>query len=328
MITDEVIPIFLTFDEKYVLPGGVAIYSLLKHASKAYSYKIIIAGENISPRGRKIIDYAIREYREYVNIEYINIEGDINEVWKTSIKTAYFTVEAAYKLFIAEILRQYDKIIISDVDVIFSSDISEVYQQFKIGKGYFFAGVRPVEKIYDFYNNSYALSFTPQEIIDQKNGIASGFLIADLKSIREYNKEKDFIRSFEENSNRLVQPEQDVINFTCSGHLLFLPLRFLVCNYIYDLYRDNLEDVVYTPNEIIEAMNRPVQLHFPGKPKPWESRTITKSEVWYSYLKDSGLAPLFYGMVMKKNVIEFTGRVIRKMRKIGGVVYRKLLTKA
>ena len=38
----EKIPVFFTFDKNYVVAAEVAIYSMLKHASPAYEYKLYV----------------------------------------------------------------------------------------------------------------------------------------------------------------------------------------------------------------------------------------------------------------------------------------------
>lgn len=316
----EEIPIFLTFDENFVIPGGVAIYSLLKHASTDYKYRIFIAGGRISQSGRKALAYAMKPFEDRASIEYLIVDGEINQVWETIAKTAHFTVEVAYKLFIANILRQYDKIIISDVDVVFCGDVSEAYKAFTAGEGNFFAGVRPIGKTHVFYDDAYTAAFSPSEIRAQKYGISGGFLIADLKSIRESNKEKDFIECFKRNAERLVQSEQDIINLSCYGSLEYLPLRFLVCAYVFDLFIEDLTDTVYSAEEISLAMEHPVQLHFPGKPKPWESRAVAKSGVWYAYLWEAGLAPRFYFASISSSIKNLIHDAFRKARRLGELI--------
>ena len=46
----QTIPIFFTFDRYYVVPACVAIYSLLKNASKEYFYQLFVLHTDLNER--------------------------------------------------------------------------------------------------------------------------------------------------------------------------------------------------------------------------------------------------------------------------------------
>lgn len=59
----EIIPVFFTFDKYYVIAAEVAIYSLLKHASSKYEYKLYILHTNISPRQQKDLIKLVNRFK-------------------------------------------------------------------------------------------------------------------------------------------------------------------------------------------------------------------------------------------------------------------------
>ena len=62
-------------------------------------------------------------------------------------------------------------------------------------------------------------------------------LIMNLKKIRENKIEEKFLKSFETDGHRLNQAEQDILNLVCADKIKFLHLKYLVCSYIYNLYK-------------------------------------------------------------------------------------------
>ena len=59
-----------------------------------------------------------------------------------------------------------------------------------------------------------------------------------------------------------------------------------MCNYVYDLYNtdeDFNNDEIFSALELREAMENPIQLHYPGYKKPWKE-DCTKAEEWFKYV--------------------------------------------
>jgi lipopolysaccharide biosynthesis glycosyltransferase len=78
----------------------------------------------------------------------------------------------------------------------------------------------------------------------------------------------------------------DVINLCSYPKIKFLPLKYMMCNYVYDLYNtdeDFNNDETFSALELREAMENPVLLHYPGHKKPWKE-DCTKAEEWFKFV--------------------------------------------
>lgn len=119
--------------------------------------------------------------------------------------------------------------------------------------------------------------------------ICAGYLVANLKKQREDGISSAFVDYLSEHSERLVQLEQDVINFCCKERQIeYLPLSYVVCSYMYDVCKTDAaccSDPFYTYREMKDAMEHPIQLHYATKTKPWNTPDSTKAEIWFEYLK-------------------------------------------
>ncbi len=294
-----IIPIVTCFDKNYVTPSVIAFYSLLDNADKNYFYKIYVLNSDITLQQQYDSEYCLKKFKNF-SIEFINMNNKFEDLWKNLKNKGHFAKEVFYKLLTASIFPQYDKIIATDVDVVFLGDVSSSYNQINPDEDFYLGAVKPLGKILDYYERSTYDKFTHQEA-DVLKSSCGGYLIMNLKKIRDDKIEQKFIECFEKNLNRLNQAEQDVLNLVCYNKIKFLHLRFLVCSYLYDLYKTPEDfdiDINFSKEEICEAYQNPVQLHYATKEKPWKNPTIAKAEKWYFYLAQT---PLFYSFFKTKN---------------------------
>ena len=281
-----VIPIMTCFDKNYVIPAAVAFYSLLENASQEYFYKIYVLHTDISINLQEKLTKNISEFSSFASIEFINMENKFDDIWNKIYKGGHFSKEVMYKILVASIFPQYEKLVITDVDVVFLGDISSSYIDFDTAEEHYVAGIKPIGKLKSYYENSYKTSWTDEEI--KKLGhICGGYLIANLKKIRKENMEEKFIDCFIKNGHRLNQMEQDVLNICCYPKIKYLPLEYVACTYMWDYYKnenDMKKDETYTEKEIKYAMENPIQLHYATRIKPWKNVDCTKSEEWFQYV--------------------------------------------
>ncbi len=190
-----------------------------------------------------------------------------------------------YKFIAASVFPQYDKIIITDVDVVWLGDISKVWENF-VEDDLYLSGVQGLWKNDQTWGGDvYSANWTEEE--RKRLSLAGGLLIFNLKLMRKDNLVENFVQFALSNKHRLIQPEQDVINFCCYPLKKRMPSNFMVCSYAYDFYPNEKEydkDVMYSAEEVKYALENPIQLHFATHIKPWNTPNCTKSEVWYSYL--------------------------------------------
>ncbi len=301
----EKIPVFFTFDKNYVVAAGVAIYSLLKHAAPTYEYKLYVLHTDIPAKAQRELARLAGRFGN-ASLEFIDTSAfDDSEHIRQS--KAHFSKEIYYKLIAAEIFPQYDRIICSDVDVVFTGDISESYFMHP-DRFFYFAGIGQILESDRMKN--YAGKFTEEETEILKKEIAAGYLLMNLQAIRRDSMQKKLTDYYKANYHRLCLPEQDCIILCCWPHVEYLPIKFCVCNYYYNVnpataafYRDN--DRLPVVHEqaarlFAEALAHPVQLHYVGENKPWNSLSVAKHGLWLALLRESG----------------YTGRLLRDLPRL------------
>lgn len=298
------IPIMHCFDNNYVIPAAVSFYSMLENASKKYSYQLYVLHTDITVQNQAALQQVVSQF-ENASLEFIDMQNRFEDLWQQLCFSGHFSKEVLYKLLIPSIFPQYDKIIVTDVDVAFLGDISESYFALNTKQSFYFAGVRqimPKNTWLESYYKNYEEHFGPQSIDQLK--ICGGYLIANLDALRKDHMEEKFVAFLKENAYRLLQSEQDVINFCCEAdQVVYLPLANVTCSYMYELFNTEeslCSDPTYTAQELQEAMEHPIQLHYATGTKPWNAPISTKSDIWYYYLAQSGM---YYDFMKKQEAL-------------------------
>lgn len=322
----EIIPIFFTFDRYYVVAAEVAIYSLLVHASTAYQYKLYVLHTDIPQASIRALQQLTGKFAN-ASIEFINTASFDDE--KAILKRkAHFSKEIYYKLIAAELFPQYDRIICSDVDVVFTGDVSPSYFMYP-DETFCFAGVGQI--LESGRMKSYVGNFTSEEQEILKKEIAAGYMLMNLKVIRETGMQEKLTSFYKANYARLCLPEQDTIILCCRDLIRYLPLAYVVCNSYYPalkskprFYKENdgfPKDEQQAMAVFTQALQTPIQLHYVGESKPWNGFNVPKQHIWFQYLRQSGatkeyikMMPVFWIRRLRKyNISRFCKKISRKL---------------
>lgn len=284
------IPIMHCFDNNYVIPAAVSFYSMLEHADKAYDYRLLVLHSDITIQNQNKLRKLVEQFGN-ARLEFMDMNHRFEDLWGRITNSDHLSKEVMYKLIAPDMFPEYDKLVITDVDVVFLGDVAPSYFALEQKPDAYFAGVRQINPygtfLRDYYTNNYLKAFGEIEYKQLK--ICGGYLVANLKKQREDGITRAFVDYLSEHSGRLLQLEQDVINFCCKERQIeYLPLSYVVCSYMYDVCKSDAaccSDPFYTYREMKDAMEHPIQLHYATKTKPWNTPDSTKAEIWYEYLK-------------------------------------------
>ena len=269
----KIIPILFTFTENLLMPAGVCITSLLENAAPETFYDIFVLH---GPECDFSESALMRLPERYGNcrITCRKVVGEFVGGYEIRgiPETAY------YRLISPELIPEYDKILYSDVDVIFREDLGRFYD-LDLGDNYF-AGVdncsqlRP--RVQKYLKESLGL--------DYRNGYYySGNLIINSALILRDNKTKEFR---ELGKNNYHQQDMDIMNIACNGRFLPLGLSFCLSNFLYGMtvYRRKEMEAVFGTEELDHALKFGI-VHYNGA-KPWEEACLNM-DIWWEYYRRS-----------------------------------------
>jgi lipopolysaccharide biosynthesis glycosyltransferase len=335
MAMSRCIPIFFTFDENYTMPAAVAFRSLLTNANPRYTYRlyVVTTGEELAVRSQRRLKRIVDRYGN-ATLEFRHVNPEIEVFWRTTHK-GHYSREVFLKLFPASMFPEHDWIICSDVDVVFTGDVSEVLAF--ISANHCVAGVRSIKKLDEFIDTQpYAESLKAK----LKGGVGGGFIAYNLQSMRMNRIEERLAAALRQHAAQLRQAEQDVLNIALAGEIGLLPLRFLFCTYMYSAVRQgplNLQvngrwlsyfmrrhmqhiraDEYQSESDIRAAFLSPVQVHYAGPAKPWNTLLCYRKLDWLYHLAGTGYALEYLSTCEISNAKRFAAKklrnVLRRMR--------------
>ena len=269
------VPVVFAFDNNLAMPAAVCIFSLLKNAKESTTYDIFVLkrdGENFD---LSMVERVMREYpRHSLTVR------SVGDTFDSSFEIRGITTPAYYRLLIPSLIPEYDKVIYSDVDVIFRQDLANVYKEDL--EGNILAGVNNLAHI----DNDLGVHYEGELHLDPRNVICSGFLVMDTAAMRREKFEDKFVAQAK---NRYKFQDQDVLNITCAGRIKMLPPKFSLLTYIavYAMQSKNCFAPLWTVEEIDEALTSG-NIHYNGQ-KPWKGYCIN-FDIWWEYYRKS---PIF-----------------------------------
>lgn len=270
------IPIVFAFDNNLAMPAAVCIYSLFANALPDTQYQVYILHRSGLTLDTSYIDKVFAEFPQH-SLKLIEVDGTFDN----GFKIRGITTPAYYRLLIPELIPEHDKVIYSDVDVIFRQDLSDIYNIDL--KSDLVAGVNDLAHLDKDLRNHYEGNLG----LDPNNIICSGFLVMNLASIRNENILEKWL---DLSKNSYKYQDQDVINISCQGRIRMLEPKYSLLTYI-SLYALTLGEKSFLPLwnhcQIENALNNG-NIHYNGM-KPWQGWCLN-FDIWWEYYRKS---PIF-----------------------------------
>lgn len=259
-------------DDNYVMPTTVAMASLLKNEIKKVCIYILFIEGNLQEENKYILQNTADKFD--TKIKFI-------EVKKEKLKefpSFRHGLSAYLRILAPQLLADVDKLLYLDGDLIvdksvkalYDIDISE-YQLAAVADLKPFFSPNYTELIGYHFNHPY---------------FNTGILLMNLKALREINLQEQVKKYLKTYKELIYHEDQDILNCTCSKVFNLEPKY----NSIIHLWNKNIVlcRQLWTEEQIKEAKESPVIIHYLGGLKPWkyEIRHPFKRK-WYNYVNNT-----------------------------------------
>lgn len=285
------IPIVLLSSNYYVPYLAVFLKSLVNNSNKALNYDIIILHKEIHEYSKKRLERVIDGHDNF-SIRYFNPKKRLNQT-EFYIASPCYCEEAYYRILAPWILKNYDRAIVMDCDIIALTDIAELYNV-KIDKENYLAGVK--DTVYMGMLNGVVPDNMEycKETLKMKypyDYINTGVLLIELARVRNDFSEEQLVTFCSENNFRIQ--EQDAINSFFQGKIQFIDRKW---NYFVEMNEWNTaclnaaptqEKKAYYNIDIYSENNRPYLVHYANQPKPWDNPGVRYAEVFWSVARQT-----------------------------------------
>lgn len=248
------IPVAFCFNAKGCKMAAVTIKSLLLASENRCDYDIYcVIDEDVDKTLCDMVQSVIKGTDSKIHFVHANHDFD-----KSNRRN--WPVAMWYRLMLPKLLPNVKRIIYADMDIIFFNDLIDVYEL-------------------DLGDNVIAAVRT------RTNGyFNSGFLLMDLEKIRDEKIYPKWIQDSIEHDYK--NPDQDVLNNTLAGRVLYLPLK-----YNFQLSHGSRIFKIYSETELDDLKHNLVTLHYSDYMKPWAPRGERPvfAEYWWNVAKQTGL---------------------------------------
>lgn len=210
------INICLSFDEKYAQHAAVTMVSLMKNCSRNIHFYIIDSEPSGITESRARIVKLVKSYGAEITIRTINLSVFQRfPVWQPMQDSPNKYVPY-YRLCLAELLPEIERIIYLDSDIVVTGDIAKLYD-LEFAKDQFIAGVNDMD------------SEELKEKISTSAYINSGVILFDLATIRriKLNVVEESIKILQNFRERIsLNIDQDLINIIFNDHIRLLDISW------------------------------------------------------------------------------------------------------
>jgi lipopolysaccharide biosynthesis glycosyltransferase len=272
------IPVVFAANNDYVPYLGVAISSLIFCSSEDMMYSVSILHVNITVHNQARLE---RLSTKNVIIHCIDVSRAMED--KQVISTNHLSVEATFRLLIAETLPQYDKVLYLDSDLVILRDVAQLYE---VGlEGHVIGVAREFISVHTCdYITRLGVKFSVEEYFN------SGVLLID---INRFTKRKIMEKCFEllDGETKYAYLDQDVLNIICHGDVKYLDRRW---NYAW--YKFSFSEPHKAYNEKPVA-SEPWIMHFAHGKKPWMFPGVRFADYFWEYARKT----TFYEEIIYKN---------------------------
>lgn len=242
-------------DSHFVIPTGIMLYSVCKNNVGEELNFYLIVDATVTDAQKQSIENEIKKF-EKTTIHFFKV--DIKEIEEYLVVVApNFPKSIYYRLLMADILpKNLDKIIYLDGDIIVRHSLKDLW-------------------------NTDISSYSLGAVVNQTNGkkfwerlkyprekgyFNSGVLLVNIKYWRENCLSDKFIDYLKHNSDTLVNPDQDVLNYVLQDSKVLLPERYNVQEFFYRVDREIVD--CENSAEIERSLHDPYILHYTAV-KPW-----------------------------------------------------------
>ena len=269
----NIVPIAFAFDNNLVMPACVCISSLLMSAKPDTFYDIFILHSPKEKLTKEKLDL-LPHYYSNCRLQYRKVDATFDDAFEIR----GITTPTYYRLLIPDLIPEYDKVIYSDVDVIFRMDLSQLYQSDLAG--YLLAATKDLGLNLSKEGKEYIVSTLG---LIQGNYLQAGFIIMNNVLMRKDKKEKQLKALAKQ---KYKHQDQDILNIACQGKVLYLPPCYNMTNYLYNymLHNYDMVETLYTDEEIRFALSHG-NIHYNGQ-KPWKGYCIN-FDIWWEYYRKS-----------------------------------------
>ncbi len=262
----ETVPIVFASDNKYLPYTYVTIYTILQARKYEYYIQFYILVDGNTTHIKYDKEWVFDNY----SITYIEVKEDYFD--DIPMRIQHITKPTYYRLLLPLYLKECDKCIYLDGDIIVNIDIYYLFN-YELDDNYL--GVVRKANLNEIPLEKMVNSLNIPNGFDYFN---AGVLLMNLKRMRETSIVDIFLQHIHKN---YVCQDQDILNICCYKHKKMLPGYYNVYSVVYGMKEEHLRKF-YSDTELDDILSRKAIIHFATEnTKPWNNKKTFLAKEWW-----------------------------------------------
>ena len=255
----EIMDIVACTDKWFVMPTGVMMYSVCVNNPDVDINFHVIVDDNVTSEDQHDLEDVVKSFNNKSACFY-----SFNDVYDDAFPSGrdlyYITKTTYFRLFIDVLLpSNIEKVLYLDGDIIVRHSLLPLWEV-DLGNHAIAAVIDGMEGNAEFYDR---LKYPPY-----LGYFNAGMLLINLKYWRNNHVIKEFRQYMENHSDSIMYHDQDVLNVTFREKKLQLPIKYNMQHVF--LTKAPLYDYLKYEQEVLDARQDPIIIHFTGPYKPWD----------------------------------------------------------
>lgn len=263
----KIVPIFYACDDSFIKYNIVSLKSLIDNSSKDYQYNIYILITNLSSTMKKEV---LKLEQSNVKIYFDNVNKYLSSISNKLAIRDYYSKTTYFRLFIAEMYPQYNKVIYIDSDTIVRGNIAELYETDL--KGNYVGACHEQVMIQEDVYGTYVEKVLG---INRNYYFNAGVLLINSYQFRKQHILEKFIDLLHTYTFKVTQDE-DYLNILCKDRVLWLDQKWN--NEMFGNITVSKEDTCI--------------IHYIMVSKPWHYRDCLFADEFHKYASQVDVYPL------------------------------------
>lgn len=295
--SDGFLPYVICFDNNYSHTAGALIQSIVDHSDNENKYELFLFCDQVTGNNKKNLA-SIIENRENFRIRFVDTSAlfDSSQMHTSE----YFTAATYARLFIPTVLRNYERVVFIDSDMVVEDDVAKLHKIDLGGKklgavkdlvmeGFVKFKHELPKKFKGHTAESYLIEYLGMKNPD--NYFQAGLLIMDIEKIKSDLVCEKMVRTIYE--KKYWYHDQDILNKVFEGEVCYIDMSW-------NVYHGNGTTERFFPNlklksylSFLEARRNLKAVHFAGDQKPWINPDVDYADLFFKNISKTPWSSLY-----------------------------------
>lgn len=251
---------------------SVYLQSLIDNSEETHNYDIVILQDDMSELNKDKLCVGLPSN---FSLRFVDVTSYFEDIKLESSKD-YLSINSYYRLVVPKVMKNYKRVIVTDIDLIFTNDIAKL-DGIEMGQAPIAACIEPQEGInlnMRGEESEYAREILKLE--DPYQYYNTGVMVINIEAYSN----NDIEMTLQMIDKKYRCHEQCILNAYFNSRILPLPAEWNC-----ELTISEVDSKNYMPygmyREYMKALKKPYVMHWIGPNKPWKQANVKQGYRWW-----------------------------------------------